>query len=44
MQILIKSGEGMRLYELRSASQRKALSPGMKQYSPPRTVTNAGRP
>src|SRR5262249_54438722 len=33
MQILIKSGEGMQLYELRAASHRSARSPGMKQRS-----------
>jgi len=31
-------------YVRRSASQRKARSPGMKQYSPPRVTTNRGMP
>ena len=31
-------------YVSRSASQRRARSPGMKPYSPPRVTTNRGRP
>ena len=31
-------------YVRRSASQRKARSPDMKQYSPPRVTTNRGMP
>ena len=31
-------------YVVSSASQRRARSPGRKQYSPPRVTTNCGKP
>ena len=39
-----QAARGSARYVRSLASQRKARSPGMKQYSPPRVMTNCGRP